>query len=213
MPMNDDVSHQDEDDKDFDRKLSDLYRAALLDEHFQQQVSKDLQTLSAEARASLNTTEQAFVDDQSLSEAARARLLDTMAKRGKAPAKDDLTQGKPSWWQKLLGGGKWGNPLLPGPVLGIPAAMMAGVLVGLLLPTLWVNLTEPTHQTRGGGSGPVEVQQTAPSPADNIPDAVRRDPQQWLNAIAELVRQGKVTEARAQLDAFDIEHPGYLPGQ
>lgn len=212
MLMNDDVSHQDEDDKDFNQTLSDLYRAALLDENFQQQVGKDLHTLSAEARASLKTAEQAFLDDGSPSEEARVRLLDKMAAPASMPANAGVSQNKKSWWQKLLGGRTWGNSLLPRPVFSIPAAMMAGVVLGVLLPTLLSSLMEPVHQTRGGTSK-ADTAQTGSSPAGSIPDAVRQDPQQWLKVIGALVVQGRLAEARAEMDAFENEHPGYQPEQ
>lgn len=199
---------QDDDDA-FEQELAKLYRAALLDEQFQQQVQQDLQTLPASAQAELQPAQQVFVQEEKLSAAAKARMLDMIPPcRQQQPAP---TKTQP-WWRKLLTA-NWGSSLLPGPVFSIPAALMAGALFGVLLPTLLSGLNQPEYVTRGGGTGKgVVTQPDEQAGAQNgITDAIRQNPQQWLEAIAELLRQGKVAQARAELQAFELQHPNYQP--
>ena len=196
-------------DDTFDQELTSLYRAALLDEDFQQQVRQDLQTLPDAALADLKAVEQVFVQDESLSAAMKARLLDMVppcSKRQSAPVKPQ------PWWRKLLSA-DWASSLLPRPVFSIPAALMAGMLFGVLLPTLLSSLNQPDYVTRGGETdkGAVTRPHVRVGAQNGITDATRQNPQQWLEAIAELLRQGKVAQARAELQAFELQHPNYQP--
>lgn len=200
-----------QDDGDaFEQELAKLYRAALLDEQFQQQVQQDLQTLPASAQAELQPAEQVFVQEETLSAAAKARMLDMI------PPCRQPTAAAPSkplpWWRKLLTA-NWGSSLLPGPVFSIPAALMAGALFGVLLPTLLSGLNQPEYVTRGGEAekGVVTQPDEQAGAQNGITDAIRLNPQQWLEAIAELLRQGKVAQARAELQAFELQHPNYQP--
>lgn len=199
---------QDDDDA-FEQELAKLYRAALLDEQFQQQVQQDLQTLPASAQAELQPAEQVFVQEEKLSAAAKARMLDMIP-----PCRpQQAVPAKPQpWWRKLLAA-DWASSLLPGPVFSIPAALMAGVLFGVLLPTLLSSLHQPEYVTRGGevDKGAVTRPDAQVGAQNGITDAVRQHPQQWLEAIAELLRQGKVAQARAELQAFELQHPNYRP--
>ena len=83
----------------------------------------------------------------------------------------------------------------------------------MLLPTLLSGLNQPEYVTRGGEADKgVVTQPDAQAGAQNgITDAIRQNPQQWLEAIAELLRQGKVAQARAELQAFELQHPNYQP--
>ncbi|OQX00291.1 MAG: hypothetical protein BWK73_48885 [Thiothrix lacustris] len=201
---------QHDDDAAFDQELTRLYRAALRDEPFQQQVSQDLQTLPVTAQAALKPAEQAFVREETLSAAAQTRLLDMIPPcKQSQPAR---TKPQP-WWRKLLAS-DWGSALLPRPAFSIPAALMTGMLFGVLLPTFLAHLTQPEYVTRGGDADkPTQI--TRPEPQlgaqNGITDAIRQNPQQWLEAIAELLRQGKMAQARAELQAFELQYPNYRP--
>lgn len=197
------------DDDNFEQELAKLYRAALLDEKFQQQVRQDLQTLPASVQAELQPAEQVFVQEESLSAAAKARLLDMIPpcrQQQPAPVKPQ------PWWRKLLTA-NWASSLLPGPVFSIPAALMAGVLFGVLLPTLLSDLNQPEYVTRGGDidKSTVTRPEAQAGVQNGITDAIRQNPQQWLEAIAGLLRQGKVAQARAELQAFELQYPNYQP--
>lgn len=206
--MNTDNQRPQDDDAAFDQELAKLYRAALLDEAFQQQVKQDLQALSADAQAELQPAQQVFVQEEKLSVAAKARMLDMIPPcRQQQPAP---TKTQP-WWRQLLTG-NWGSSLLPGPVFSIPAALMAGALFGVLLPTLLSSLNQPEYVTRGEmGEGTVTRPEAQAGAQNGITDAIRQNPQQWLEAIAELLRQGKVAQARAELQRFELQHPNYRP--
>lgn len=198
-----------DDDDAFEQELAKLYRAALLDEQFQQQVQQDLQTLPASAQAELQPAEQVFVREETLSAAAKVRMLEMIPPCSqRQPA---LAKPQP-WWRKLLTA-NWASSLLPGPIFSIPAALMAGALFGVLLPTLLSGLNQPEYVTRGGEvDKSAVIQPDAQAGAQNgITDAIRQHPQQWLEAIAELLRQGKVAQARAELQVFELQHPNYQP--
>ncbi|MEB4589451.1 hypothetical protein VSS37_00525 [Candidatus Thiothrix sp. Deng01] len=198
-----------EDDDAFGQELAKLYRTALLDEQFQQQVRQDLQALPTNVQADLLPAEQVFVQEETLSAAAKARMLDMVPPCRQPQAAPVKPQ---SWWRKLLAA-DWASSLLPGPAFSIPAALMAGVLFGVLLPTLLPSLQQPEYVTRGGqvDKGIVTHPDTQAGEQNGITDEVRQNPQQWLAAIAELLRQGKVAQARAELQAFELQYPNYRP--
>jgi hypothetical protein len=212
--MNGDTSGQDEDDKDFEQALSSLYRAALLDEDFQQQVGKDLHTLPETARASLKPKEQVFVDGCKLSAEARARLQDRMVLTTEAdrPVKPPKP-AKASWWKRLLGGGSWERSFLPGPAFSIPAALSLGLMLGVLLPTLLSFMETPGFNGRGAVRQ-MDVQLPAgQEPGAAVSDEARAKRQLRLDAIAGLFREGKVTEGEAEVQAFRRDYPDYQEGQ
>ena len=103
--MTTETQHPLDDDDAFEQELAKLYRAALLDEQFQQQVQQDLQTLPASAQAELQPAEQVFVQEEKLSAAAKARMLEMIP-----PCRQQQSViAKPlPWWRKLLTA-NWGK--------------------------------------------------------------------------------------------------------
>ena len=81
------------------------------------------------------------------------------------------------------------------------ASLLLGIVTGLLLPALWQS-TEPNQaviadilQTRGASTTPISARHLA------VPTEV------WLESIAELLLQGRVSEARQQLVQFEARYP------
>lgn len=186
---------QDEDDEVFDRKLRKLYQAALFDENFQLQVAADLHALPPEAQAKLNASDREFIAEHSLSESLTEKLLAVNCGCSEAP------QFRP-WWKTLLPiDFNAGRFLTPG--FSIPMSLAAGLLLGLVLPTLLQQ--QGAEQFRGGITSTTQPE----TPVGSISEDIKQQPQQWLGAIADLVRQGKVSEAQTQLQEFMIRHPGY----
>lgn len=194
---------------DFDQELTGLYRTALLDEDFQQQVKQALQTLPDTSLADLNAPEQAFVQEESLSAATKARLLDMTPTCNQQAAR---TPQPVPWWRQLLAA-NWASSILPGPAISIPGALVVGALFGALLPTLLTMLNQPDYVTRGDKPDQTAISQQTDQAVmpGGITDAVRQNPQQWLAAIAELVRHGKVPQARTELQKFELQYLNYQP--
>jgi hypothetical protein len=208
--MNGDTPDQDEEDKDFEQALSSLYRAALLDEDFQQQVGNDLHTLPEAARANLKPKEQAFVDGYTLSAEVRAKLQDRTAVTRAGERVRPVTI---PWWKKLRGSGGWKHSFLPGPAFSIPVALTLGLMLGVLLPTLLSSMTAPAFNGRGA-VGQMNVQPLAgQAPGSELSDEERKNRQLRLDAIAELFRQGKVTEGEVEVQAFKRDYPDYQEAQ
>ncbi len=193
------------DDKAFDLELRALYRAALLDENFQQQVADSLCSLPQEVQQSLSESEQALLQNASLSQESRAKLL------GIKP----VCQSSPSLAERFAAGLRhW---LLP-PVLALPATLVMGLLLGLLLPVLLQPAPQEDtlrgHPVPGSAavvSGNESGESGKQAEQGKITDAVRQQPQQWLVLIAELLQQGKVAQAREELQAFELLYPDYPP--
>ncbi len=83
----------------------------------------------------------------------------------------------------------------------VAASLLLGVVTGLLLPALWQS-TEPDQsvvadilQTRGTSTAPASASHLAMSA------------EVWLESIAELLLQGRVSEARQQLAQFEARYP------
>ncbi|SJM94486.1 hypothetical protein [Crenothrix polyspora] len=189
--MNSNTPPSTEDDEAFDLTLQKLYRSALFDEKFQQQVAADLRALPPQARAKLNAADRAFMED--------ADLPDALAKKLMA-----MTCGcKPKpWWKKLFSFNfDMGNFLSP--AFSVPVSLMAGVLLGVLLPKF---MQPNTSFESLGGDTPEAVQHAT---LGEIAKETKDDPKQWLSAIADLVRQGKASEAQKQLQEFGMRYPGY----
>lgn len=190
--MSTDTPNGQNDDQAFEQELRALYRAALLDEDFQQQLASDLRSLPAGEQAGLQAAEQTLLRDATLSETARVRLLDTLPPCQAQPA----ISSQQAWWQRWL----------PRPWLLLPATLLAGVLLGGLLPSLW--LPPASDDLTRGHSLPVAPVAPANTPVDA---SIRQNPQQWLLVIADLLRQGKVAQARQELQAFGLLYPNYQP--
>lgn len=181
-------------DEAFDQELARLYKAALLDEDFQHQVASDLRTLPEAAQAELHEPEQAFVRDETLSAAVKERLREIIPPCRQQPARQI------PWWRRLLAD-NWSSALLPGPLISIPAALMTGILFGVLLPMLLAPQNHPQEAEMRGAS----------THTSDTFEQARQDPQQWLEAIAVLLHQGKVEQAREELQAFALQYPNYQP--
>jgi hypothetical protein len=182
------------DDGAFDRELRDLYRTALFDEDFQLQVATDLRSLPKDVQANLKQADQVFIHDAVISDDLSKKL---MAINCGCP------KPKP-WWKKLfVFNFDMGNFLSP--VFSLPVSVMAGILLGVfLVPKVMTQFNSPF--TSLGGDISTTVQEPV---LGDITEDTKREPQKWLTAIADLVRQGKITEAQAQLQEFDMRHPGY----
>lgn len=190
------------DDKAFERKLGKLYRAALFDETFQQQMVQDFALLSDAGKSLLRQPERAFLQDDTLSATAKERLLDLLPPC--LPA-----QTKPTtWWQRLFGT-KTTARTTGAPRWSIPVAVMAGLVVGLMLPSFMALLVKRDDVMRGGEPTST-VSPTNPTPTEmTFSPEVKQDPTRWLNGIADLVRQGKISAATAELDEFRLRYPNY----
>jgi hypothetical protein len=192
--MNSDTHPSSEDDEAFDHTLQKLYRSALFDEKFQQQVAADLRSLTPQAQAKLKTADWAFMED--------AELPDALAKKLMA-----ISCGCPKpkpWWKKLFSF-DFGVGNFLSPAFSVPVSLMAGILLGIfLLPKLMQQFN--TQFDPLGGNTPATVQEVT---LGEITEATKREPQKWLTAIADLVRQGKTSEAQAQLQEFEMRHPGH----
>lgn len=197
--MNNDNASRPEDDKAFDQELKALYKASLLDENFQQQVAENLRSLPTDIQSRLRTSEQAMLDEVSLTTERQAKLL----------AATPACQRSESLIKRLAAGlRQW---LVP-PALALPTTLVAGVLLGLFVPAL-LQTQLPDDTFRGDpapGSGEVVSGSESAKPGE-ITDAVRQQPQQWLVLITELLRQGKIAQAREELQAFELLHPDYQP--
>ena len=202
--MNNNPNDSDKDDEQFEHMLKLLHRRALLNEDFQQQVVQDLRSLSPEAQAALHEPHQAFVRDESLSNAARERLLALLPAAAQTAQPVNESTKLSLWqrgWQALLGHGERGRL--------IPSLMIAGV-VGVVCVPLLITYIDPTpsETVRGGGSTDV-VQPDQPMAVDEygLTDQIREEqPQQWLNVIAQLLEQGKINAAQQQWTEFALQH-------
>jgi hypothetical protein len=192
--MNSDTHPPTEDDEDFDLTLQKLYRSALFDEKFQQQVAADLRALPPSAQAKLSAADRAFMEE--------VELPDELAK--KLMAMSCGCKPKP-WWKKLFSFNfDMGNFLSP--VFSVPVSVMAGILLGVfLVPTMLSQINSQLRPSLGGDT-PETVQHATLGAID---EKTKNDPQKWLSAIAELVQQGKTSEAQKQLQEFEMTHPGY----
>lgn len=191
--MNSNTPPSTEDDEAFDLTLQKLYRSALFDEKFQQQVAADLRALPPQARAKLNAADRAFMEDADLPDALAKKLM-------------VMTCGcKPKpWWKKLFSFNfDMGNFLSP--AFSVPVSLMAGILLGVfLIPRLPQLINEQSAFL--GGETPAKVQDAT---LGEITAETKLEPKKWLAAIADLVQQGKTSEAQAQLQEFEMRHPGY----
>lgn len=194
-----------DDDKAFDRQLHQWYRQALLTEAFQQQVAEDLQQLPQEGKSALGAKHQAFIDPPTLSTQSYQRLLDLMpdcgavTKPAKAPPQ--------SWWQRLFSR-RWNESRLPGPGLSLPLTLVAGIVLGVALPSL-LTLLHPQPVTWRGTN--TQVSETPSTASITLSPAIKQNPAQWLNAIADLLKQGRVEQATTELDEFRLRYPNYQP--
>jgi hypothetical protein len=190
---------------EFDQELAALYREALWDEDFQQQVAATLRNnLSDAALTALDAHAQAFAQDECLPATFKAHLIEMMPQCQQV---SKVAQTEMPWWRRWFRS-DWGDiARLPGPVVSIPAALMARVLFGVLLPTLLTVITpnESVEQLRGGDATPAAVTEMAN--ANGISDSVRQHRQAWLNAIAELLKQGKEVQASEELQRFRYNPP------
>lgn len=192
----------DDDDKVFERELRRLYRSALCDEAFQQQLVKDFTLLSEAGKALLHPPERAFVQHETLSPAAKARLLEMLPACVPAPT-------KPMTWLQRLGLSKAAKHKTGVPTWSVPAALMAGLMLGVMLPSIMAGLVTREAVMRG------EALPSTDLPANSAPiemtfsPEIKQNPALWLNGIAELVRQGKVNAAVAELDEFKLRYPNY----
>ena len=190
------------DDKAFERKLGKLYRAALFDETFQQQMVQDFALLSDAGKSLLRQPERAFLQDDTLSATAKERLLDLLPPCSPVQTKPE------TWWQRLFGT-KTTVRTTGAPRWSIPVAVMAGLVVGLMLPSFMALLVKRDDVMRGGEPTST-VSPTNPTPTEmTFSPEVKQDPTRWLNGIADLVRQGKISAATAELDDFRLRYPNY----
>lgn len=183
-----------EDESAFEQELRALYRAALLDETFQNQVVDSFHLLPAESQRMLHPREQALVQDIRLTNTTRAKLLDVMPLCQPASA---LACKPAKGWQRWL---------LPQWIM-LPATLMAGLLLGSILPRFLLLPTLNNDLTRGQS----QVSPSVPPASTPATGTMQQNPQQWLLNIAELLRQGKVAQARQELQAFELLYPGYQP--
>ncbi|MEZ5450876.1 MAG: hypothetical protein R3E89_18560, partial [Thiolinea sp.] len=153
--------------------------------------------LPEEVQQQLRAGGQPLLEDEPLSERTQAGLLATLPR----------PRSEVSWRARLLAAGR---RHLQVPVLALPATLMAGVLLGWLLPVL----LQPLPEVWRGTSVP-EVEPAVPPSVSSgrveIADAVRQQPRLWLEQIAGLLQQGRVAQAREELQAFELLYPDYTP--
>ncbi|EIJ34411.1 hypothetical protein [Thiothrix nivea] len=185
------------------RRLAALYRAALLDEDFQQQVRRDIQALPP-VSDTVSVSETAFVEDGPLPEGLRGRLR---AMQEGAPAVKRCVAALP-WWKQLWRSEGWSRLSLPAPGFTLPAAVAMGLLFGGVLVPLLRQGSPETPVLRGSGSDSA----VTAAGADNacaITGVERADPAQWWAAIQRCEQQSaKEKQAlRKQFPNYQLPSP------
>lgn len=205
--MNNEHSPPSPEDKAFDQELRALYQASLLDEDFQHQLADSLRALPEDAQSHLREPEKALLQDANLTSATHAKLLDAIPACAPPPKSPESPK---SLSERFTA--KWRHWFIP-PMLALPTTLVMGLLLGLLLPVL-LQPDLPDDTIRGHSASDPKVAsgiESTESEQGKITDEIRQQQQQWLGLIAELLRQGKVAQAREELQMFELLHPDYQP--
>jgi len=184
--------YDDDADSAMERELKTLYQSALLDEDFQQQVGINLQAFTDTERQKLSKQPsiQPFLYDESMPAHLQARLRSMQAEK------------KVPWWKTLWSPAGWLLLPLPGPAFSLPAVLLIGGLLGVLLtPTLLTPHVTPTEwQLRN-----TAVTNAAVSVCQ-ISEALQDNPDAWWAAIQQCERQ-----VQQEKIALQQRHPSFQP--
>ena len=182
----------DEHDPVFEHELKALYQTALLDEDFQQQVASNVQSLpdDVQRRLSQQPAVKAFLYDEAMPAHLQSRLRAIQVGE------------KIPWWKTLCLPEGWALLPLPGPAFSLPAVLVVGGLLGMLLPTL---LTPPAP------SEAVQLRNTAVASEANacqMTETVRENPVTWWSAIQQCEAQ-----AEQETAALQQRYPNFQPSK
>ncbi|SEB04850.1 MAG: hypothetical protein QJT81_04100 [Candidatus Thiothrix putei] len=191
---------RDEDDDDTDpvmeRELKALYQAALLDEDFQQQVHDNVQALSDAERQKLSKQPsiQPFLHDELMPAPLQARLRALQAEK------------KKPWWKTLWSPEGWVLLPLPGPAFSLPAVLVIGGLLGVLLtPTLLTPQVTPEEWQLRSTTAADDA-----TGACEFSEALRGDPDTWWAAIQQCEQQAQQQVQRETM-ALQQRYPNFQP--